>query len=135
MGQEWHHTDEVILHLVQNWLHVLLSQILGSHQAFQHPKHSPETTLFGSAETPHKCTCSMSTVGAEAASSEEETQPLEAWWKDKIAVSLLPFLSVCHHNSLLLLHYFILLIWGLIIDTSQVPFHWIHLDQLEEQSY
>ncbi len=59
----------------------------------------------------------------------------EACWKDKKVVSLLPFLSVCHHNSLLFLHYFILLIWGLIIDTSQVPFHWIHLDQLKEQSY
>lgn len=45
---------------------------------------------------------------------------------------MLPFLvSVWNHNSLLL-HFFILiiLIWGLIIDTSQVTFHWIHLDQL-----
>lgn len=48
------HTDEVIPHLVQNWLHVLLSQILRSHQAFQHPKHSPETTLFASAGKPHR---------------------------------------------------------------------------------
>lgn len=50
MEQERCHTNKVVPHLVQNWLHVLLSQILRSHQAFQHPKHSPKTTLLSSAE-------------------------------------------------------------------------------------
>ena len=47
----WYHTDEVLLHLLQHWLHVITAQALGAHQALQHPKHAPKAaTLFGAEE-------------------------------------------------------------------------------------
>lgn len=68
-----------------------------------------------------------------AASSHEEIQCCEAVLKgqNNRDFKMLPFLvSLRHHNSLLFLHFFILVVWRLIIHTSQVTFHWIHLDQL-----
>lgn len=43
-------TNEVVLHFLQYWLHVLTGQVLGAHQALQHPKHATKSTRLLWAE-------------------------------------------------------------------------------------
>lgn len=47
-----YHTNEVVPHLIQHWLHVVPGQTLRPHQALEHPKHATKTApLFGAEIT------------------------------------------------------------------------------------